>query len=714
MPVTKMVNAASNKSPKPQRIVIPASAENSILDSIGANSEFTSQQLPTTFKPNFPTNMKTTYTAPVTTFHPKGTVVPIGSTFNPKTTAQTMPQLYPKSTVQTVSTFHPKNTQIHPKTTLQTAPIVQQKTTFPIPSTFHPKATLQNDIPIDFVSTYHPKAVNVKVTQILTVPTSQEPITTNQKFSSRYNAQTTYFTPTVTPTIRPSVKNMLASIGLEPDDTPTISIESQKLATFPGPITTTTTTAAAATTTTTTTTTTTPKPELTNELKELLASFGLLTNEEAPAHVTAHVTAGPYQDEFHPIFPNSLKDETLSVSEFKPLPKSVTASDIEDKASGIESSFEIKGDDFSSFKPLPVTEEKSASDEELEKILKSYGLLEEDERGSKAVDAEIERLNDDDSEESGSETFEVTEKPYKKMSNVPEVDVGFLSPDLAKVLGSIGVKNVNKAVTTTSRPFISRRVDSAAPTEYTTGPAMSSTMKDDYQKLHLLLDTIKQLDNLNANLTEEELEKLNLKNFNLSRDTLLESVGPDPKYDDTQSPLKNEVKRQTSSSEPTRIQLDVTGTTPASSSSSSSSTASDDDIKATDDDSTKSTDSTIADDVTKSDDDIGSTPKREGKNEDLEKETESESETEASPSSSTSTTEESRNGSISDLAGSFGGNDGLDPVSEEPLPPPRKNGFYFFSDWNSFLEVGEDPDKVVVRFDPKIGDPTQFVPIKIP
>lgn len=40
--------------------------------------------------------------------------------------------------------------------------------------------------------------------------------------------------------------------------------------------------------------------------------------------------------------------------------------------------------------------------------------------------------------------------------------------------------------------------------------------------------------------------------------------------------------------------------------------------------------------------------------------------------------------------------------------------FYFFSDWNSFLEVGEDADKVVVRFDPKVGDPSHFIPVKIP
>lgn len=707
-----MVNTVS-KSPKPQRIIIPASAENNVLDTFGAHSNVQNQKLPTTFKPNFPTNVKKMYTAPVTTFHPKGTMQTVS--FNiPRATVQTGASLHSKFTAQTISTFHPKATQqtvsnlrpestvqrvstFHPKTTMQTFENFQQKAAFAPPTPFHP-----NTIPSDIVSTYHPKQVTYKVTQESNAPTNQL-LDTNQRFSSHYSEQTTYFTPTVTPKIRPNVINMLASIGLEPDDSPTSSVGEQQLETITEPATersTITTTAISKTASTT------QKQELTPELKELLESFGLLTNEEPPAHVTA---SGSYQDEFYPIFPSSLKDESLSVSEFKPLPKSVTASDIEEK---IENSFEIKPDDFSSFKPLPVPEEKSASDEDLEKLLKTYGLFEEDERGSKAIDAEIEKLNNDDSDESGSETLEITEKPYKKISQMPEVDVGFLSPDLAKVLGSIGIKNVNKQETFTS-PTITRRIDTTAPAELSTDQAMPSTMKDDYQKLHLLLDTIRQLDSLNANLSEEELDKLNLKNFNLSKATLFESEGPEPTYD-SQSASKNEVKRQTNASEPTRIQLDITGTTPSSTSSLDIGSTDDaEKISKIDDDDNIVTKS---DDLTKSEDETSEAPKRQGKKEDSEKVSDTETETEASSTTSTSsTTEESKNGSIADLNGSFGGNDdGLDPVSEEPLPPPRKNGFYFFSDWNSFLEVGQDSDKVVVRFDPKIGDPSQFVKIQIP
>ncbi|XP_039959281.1 flocculation protein FLO11 [Bactrocera tryoni] len=82
-----------------------------------------------------------------------------------------------------------------------------------------------------------------------------------------------------------------------------------------------------------------------------------------------------------------------------------------------------------------------------------------------------------------------------------------------------------------------------------------------------------------------------------------------------------------------------------------------------------------------------------------------------SDSSSTTTTEEPRNGSLADLEESFGGSD---TNKEEPKPPKRKNGFYFLADWNSFLEVGDGDDQVIVRLSPKIGDPRLFIPVKIP
>lgn len=69
--------------------------------------------------------------------------------------------------------------------------------------------------------------------------------------------------------------------------------------------------------------------------------------------------------------------------------------------------------------------------------------------------------------------------------------------------------------------------------------------------------------------------------------------------------------------------------------------------------------------------------------------------------------------SISDLEDSFGGAAPEVPGDSE-LPPPRKNGFYWMADWNSFLEVGDGDTKVNIRFEPKLGDPQMFLPVSVP
>lgn len=576
-----------SKKPKPQRIVLPASAENSIGDMTGAFSNMKHHQLPTTFKP-----ASNYVTAPITTFHPKGNV-------------------------QTPANAHLS------------------------------------------ISTYHPKTSVSKLMPLSTTTTSA--VKTSEKYSSRYDATTT---------MRPNVKKLLSTIGLEPDYTAIDAISTYKSTTAkPHKI-----------------LTTTEKPELTPELKELLESFGLLTNEALPAHITADPE--PYQDEFLPVYPSALTDESLSISEFKPLPKSITASEIDEQ---VEESFETKADDFSSFKPLPIPADRPSrrNDDEFKSILETYGLIDPDPLSDKkAMDVpQIQSRIDDGS------TIERTNTKANKMLQIPEVDVQFLTPDLAKVLGEIGVKNVKSDIMTKTWTTTTQKIEETSTTPFTPAEQQTSaTMENDLQKLHHLLDTIKELDKLNANLTEEELESLNPKNFNFSTD--LSDQGPDPieSFYSSNYASKNEVKRQTNTPEPTKISLDLTITTTSSSINDSSDEATSD---SNSDESKADVSSTTESKATVE----ATTAERIGKSE---------------KDSVSSTTEESRNGSISDLADSFGGNEGLDPVSEEPLPPPKKNGFYFFSDWNSFLEVGLEDDKVEVRFDPKIGDSSPFIPVKIP
>lgn len=648
--MTKIISSETKK-PKPQRIVLPPVP----VDMSAAHSDIRNYRMPTTYKPNFAPNVRSTYTAPVTTFHPKATM-----------------QTQSKARVSDVSTYHP---------------IVRKQSTAATSQDFAepPKTTVQTAL-------------------------SRTSLFDANKFSSHYSAGSKPFTATsATVVMRPNVKDLLATIGLQPESS-TLPDASTTSAVPPTTITrrmstilmrkskpSTTTTTAPPPTTTTPIATTTQKPELTPELEDLLKSFGLLTNEQPPANFNA----GPYQDEFKPIAPSSLRDDTFHVNEFKPLPASLAP----------KQTPEIRSGDFSSFKPLPIPDDApSPTDSDLEELLKSYGLLEvERSRNSKSL-AATKRYKEDAI--SSSATDRSAKIP--KMLNVPEINVEFLSPELMQVLGDMGVKSDKKKTKTTTTTSTTTTISSTTAKPKTTqsppfafeATAASVTTQNDYEKLHMLLDTIKQLDNLNANLTEDELDSLNLRHFNFSDELLVQ--GPDPldDYYNSYDVRKNEIKRRQSNvndedadettteySEPLKVTLNLseiantTSTLPAE--------------KRNDDD----------------DDDAGTTPPTTDTpttTSETSTDENEEGEISTTASSSTTTTEESRNGSLKDLADSFGGDGGLDPVSDEALPAPKRNGFYFFSDWNSFLEVGEDPDKVVVRFDPKVGDSRPFIPVKIP
>ncbi|XP_065225911.1 mucin-2-like isoform X2 [Planococcus citri] len=106
-------------------------------------------------------------------------------------------------------------------------------------------------------------------------------------------------------------------------------------------------------------------------------------------------------------------------------------------------------------------------------------------------------------------------------------------------------------------------------------------------------------------------------------------------------------------------------------------------------------------------------------------ETSSASSTTSTSTSSTTTTttaaddskgSANNNAPIPDLADSFGGG-GV--ASEEPsaddLPTPKPNGLYFYLDWNTFLNVGEEDKRPIrIRFAPRAGNARNFLPITVP
>lgn len=75
------------------------------------------------------------------------------------------------------------------------------------------------------------------------------------------------------------------------------------------------------------------------------------------------------------------------------------------------------------------------------------------------------------------------------------------------------------------------------------------------------------------------------------------------------------------------------------------------------------------------------------------------------------------NGAIADLEASFGGSSSV--ATEEPAPeptePPKRTGFYYLVDWNSFFDIDNQKGKRVnLRFQPKIGDPRRFLSVTVP
>lgn len=371
------------------------------------------------------------------------------------------------------------------------------------------------------------------------------------------------------------------------------------------------------------------EPEIPAELKKLLKEYGLLDTEGNPIEL-APLPVSPDADSPSSLLKDNSNDNPLSLD------------DIQEE---VRKASPVKAKDYESFKPIDNGKQNVTSN--MESFLKQFGLV--------------------DSEDTRKKKSHKGTKSPSNNSDIPLIDSAYLIPGYSSLLDNIGITTTKEK----SGKKVSAKTNANA---FKADHKNNKAGDDDYKKLEQLLDTIRELEKLNASLTDQEVDRLNLKNFNFSESLL--SEGPDPvNYHIQYSALKNEVKRQEPKDEPTRVSLALTGPLLESS------------LEATDDEkSEKSSTSTSATTTTeKSTTTVTSTT------------------TEDAPSS---TTEEERKNSLEDE---------IEPIDDpEPLPPPRRSGFYMLFDWNSFLEVGEDPEKVVIRFDPKIGDPSRFLPINVP
>ncbi|KAJ6635520.1 hypothetical protein Bhyg_14106 [Pseudolycoriella hygida] len=522
-------------------------------------------------------------------------------------------------------------------------------------TTYKPMLEIRSSTPR--ATTFHPKSEKVATLTgpiVMTTTTTSTPAPSVVSHLPNYIADRPPAPFKAQPQIRENVKDLLATIGLTQELVPT----------------------------------TTPKPEMTQELKDLLQSFGLLTNEEPPKHVgpiePVYRNVESIQEQFEAIPSSLTRDESVFVDEFKPLPSRLPAQVRSNYRMNIGP--EVTPYDYQSFKPLPIPEDVPINGD-MEEFLRSFGLFDGNARGKKSM-----FMENEENPFYPSEILTATERPaYLKMDKMPEVSVDFLAPDLIGVLENIGVTTVKKSGEKShdrgyvvynenvSENNIRRSSENIHDEDQTVGIAngrsenVAMKMKkkqnitdEDFNKLKQLLETIKKLDKLNANLTDKEIESLNLNNFNLSESLLAQgpNILDNVEFDETKNEIKRQSEETTDSPNPLRFTLDLQATTEEYNEKG--------DFLNLTTASTTPTSTTIEEIKT-----------------------------------STSTEEPRRNG----LEESFGS---LDPVTEEPLPAPRRNGFYFLADWNSFLEVGEDPDKVIVRFDPKVGDPSRFLPVTVP
>lgn len=418
-------------------------------------------------------------------------------------------------------------------------------------------------------------------------------------------------------------------------------------------------------------------------MKRILQFLPYHTKEITTLEELSHVVATTEVPAMEPEIPKDLKtllkhygllDNAGKPVEIAPLPLSIVGSDPkstihfsdDQQGNSSPSLFKyservkpiavIKAEDYVNFKPLKdLKQPNSTSSKDIESILKHFGLTNSEKNSAKKVK---------------------TAKPSKSASN--ESSYHQMISSYSSLLENMGI-----AASTTK-------------TKHNRGSSSSKNKNhgnaDDYKNLQHLLETIKELEKLNSTLTSKEVEKLNLENFNFS-DSILSS-GPDPVlYQNSFSALKNEVKRRQSS---------FGGSSGASGDASAQTPLLESSLEATEDDESE-------DLFSMSTTTVKSVPLT------TKKATTTSRKTTTSTTERVTTTTESDDLENSTQEKKNTLEDELEPIDDPaPLPPPRRSGFYMLFDWNSFFEVGEDENKIKVRFDPKIGDPSRFLPVMVP
>uniref|UniRef100_A0A182JI24 Uncharacterized protein n=1 Tax=Anopheles atroparvus TaxID=41427 RepID=A0A182JI24_ANOAO len=421
-----------------------------------------------------------------------------------------------------------------------------------------------------------------------------------------------------------------------------------------------------------------PPPEVTTRARSTTPSFPVTTIRfTTPRPTTFHPTLpermGLRQEELNDILASiglsqTSSEELASLPNFRPMPMTTTTTEeppttepvtttsssttpFPTESSGINNAINVDdpkvaqelkdllrsfgllkedSDNSIGLAPLAGIESDKPLDEELDVLLKSFGLLGPGPRNKKSMLPEAGLP--------AASQVSAHEKP-PVMKSMPVINPDLVAPQLMSVLGTLGIQmqptgeeHPLPAPVFRRREKTGRKLD--PPTASAHGDDQAARLRvsnEDYRKLEQLWQTVKQLEKLNENLTDDSLDALNPKHYNLSP-TLLAQQGPDPLDGGDSRDRLNEIKKRQQPST-----ADANGT--------------------------------------------GDSPTR-------------------------FSLELNTNGTASELSSLA--------IDDEPLPPPRRTGFYFLYDWNTFLEVGEEPNKIIIRYNPRAGDPSRFLPVNVP
>jgi len=441
--------------------------------------------------------------------------------------------------------------------------------------------------------------------------------------------------------------------------------------------------------------TTTQKPVMRDDVKEILESIGLFPNKESQDGVTetpstttttTSTTATPDVAAAAESLSPEMKDLLIS---FGLLP---SANDIQQGSDSVSAGYVgspvVDPISYLSFKPLPITtnhnkedkEDKQLMSSDMKEFLASFGLVptsDSDEgyssTGSFSERGSLRRFRSQkavtmDTQPSANNSSNVTTNKPDPSSNVtmPHISTDMLTDEMKDILENLGFlpfSNLSMSKTNPGEGHIfnpSSHLASLHPT------------KEEAQRLTKLLDAVKKLMKENGTITQEEIDALNASISNILPPA---TVKHDSKTAHSASNLANAlpvlfVQKNKS------VPLDHIKDAP---------------------------DPLSLEELLLVTDDNKNEVKRQ----------------QSSNGTTTEATNQDKGPSLTDLADSFGGSTETTPgeVSvSDTLPTKKPNGLYFLLDWNTFLDVGEEGNsrRVNLRFNPRLGNRRDFLPVTVP